>query len=87
MQGSEFLQGFRSADQSSFSNAWDEIQRPQGGVGPTNFPFEQPRLQQDFDGNLEKFFSIDMISLVHCSSSHVWFSGVFFYLDQQTCFL
>ncbi|GER52742.1 peroxisomal targeting signal 1 receptor [Striga asiatica] len=47
-QGSEFLQGFRSADQSRFSDAWDEIQR--APPGPTYFPLEKPRLPQDFDG-------------------------------------
>ena len=55
-QGSEFLRGFHSMDQNRFSDAWDDIQRPQiphfqGRTGPTNLPLEHARLQQDFDGN------------------------------------
>lgn len=55
-------------DQGRFSDAWDDIQRPQiphyqGRAGPSNFPLEQARLQQNFDGNSEvvKLFIIIMI--------------------------
>ncbi|KAL8469526.1 hypothetical protein ACS0TY_032392 [Phlomoides rotata] len=72
-QGSEFLQGFRSMDQSRFSNAWDEIQIPQGGAGPTNFPFEQPRLQQDFDGPPQRVLSNFLHSFLHSNHNGVPF--------------
>lgn len=72
-QGSKFLQDFRSVDQSSFSNAWDEIQRPQGIVGPTNFPFEQPRLQQDFDGPPQRVLSNFLHSFLHSNHNGVPF--------------
>ncbi|KAH6768159.1 peroxin 5 [Perilla frutescens var. frutescens] len=69
-QGSEFLQGFRSMDQSRFSDAWDDIQRPQiphyqGRAGPSNFPLQQSRLQQDFDGPPQKVLSNFLHSFLH----------------------
>lgn len=50
-------------DQGRFSDAWDDIQRPQiphfqGRAGPSNFPLEQSRLQQNFDGNLGSCLSL-----------------------------
>ncbi|KAI3456727.1 hypothetical protein Pfo_013390 [Paulownia fortunei] len=77
-QGSEFLQGFRSVDQSRFSDAWDEIQRPQiphyqGRDGLTSFPLEQPRLQQDFDGPPQRVLSNFLHSFLHSSHSSVPF--------------
>lgn len=63
-QGSEFLQGFRSADQNRFADAWDEIQRPQiphslGRDSMTNIPLEHGRIQPSLDGNPEMSFSIN----------------------------
>ncbi|PIN04354.1 TPR repeat-containing protein [Handroanthus impetiginosus] len=77
-QGSEFLQGFRSVDQSRFSDAWDEIQRPQiphyrGRDGLTNFPLEQPRLNQDFDGPPQRVLSNFLHSFLHSGHGSVPF--------------
>ncbi|KAL0353430.1 UNVERIFIED_CONTAM: Peroxisome biogenesis protein 5 [Sesamum angustifolium] len=72
LQGSEFLQGFRSVDQGRFSDAWDEIQRPQvphfqGRDGLTNFPLEQPLAQQNFDGPPQRVLSNFLHSFLHSS--------------------
>ncbi|KAH6822844.1 peroxin 5 [Perilla frutescens var. hirtella] len=69
-QVSEFLGGFRPMDQSRFSDAWNDIQRPQiphyqGRPGPSNFPLEQSRLQQDFDGPPQKVLSNFLHSFLH----------------------
>ncbi|XP_042011277.1 peroxisome biogenesis protein 5-like [Salvia splendens] len=69
-QGSEFLRGFHSMDQNRFSDAWDDIQRPQiphfqGRTGPTNLPLEHARLQQDFDGPPQKVLSNFLHSFLH----------------------
>lgn len=58
-QGSQFLQGFRSADQNRLADAWDEIQRPQlpfahGSQNMTNIPLEHARLQPDLNGNTKQ---------------------------------
>lgn len=50
VQGSEFLQGFRSADHNRLTEVWDEIQRPQGPYAQgrediANFPFEHAQIQ------------------------------------------
>ncbi|KAI3466355.1 hypothetical protein Pfo_023018 [Paulownia fortunei] len=71
-QGSEFLQGFRSVDQNRFADAWDEIQRPpihhyQGRDGLSNFPLEQTRLHQDFDGPPQRVLSNFLHSFLHSS--------------------
>lgn len=88
LQGSKFLQDFHSVDQSRFSNAWDEIQRPQiphyqGRPALANFPSEQPLHQQDFDGNFESFL---LLIWGHCSSRDFWFAIVFFYAGQHHLF-
>lgn len=56
-QGSEFFQGFRSADHNRLTEVWDEIQRPQGPYAQgrediANFPFEHPQIQpRELTGN------------------------------------
>ncbi|CAI9760343.1 unnamed protein product [Fraxinus pennsylvanica] len=71
-QGSEFLQGFRSADQNRFADAWHEIQRPQiphslGRDSMTNIPLEQGRLQPSLDGPPQRVLSSFLHSFVHSS--------------------
>ncbi|KAL0399025.1 UNVERIFIED_CONTAM: Peroxisome biogenesis protein 5 [Sesamum radiatum] len=78
LQGSEFLQGFRSVDQGQFSDAWDEIQRPQvphyqGRDGLTNFPLEQPLAQQNFDGPPQRVLSNFLHSFLHSSHGGIPF--------------
>ncbi|KAL6567660.1 Peroxisomal membrane signal receptor PTS1 [Orobanche gracilis] len=77
-QGSEFLQGFRSVDQSMFSDAWHEIQRAQlphyqGTDDPTYFPLEKPLIQQDFDGSPQRVLSNFLHTFLHSSHSSVPF--------------
>ncbi|KAL3851064.1 hypothetical protein ACJIZ3_012946 [Penstemon smallii] len=77
-QGSGFLQGFRSVDQNRFGDVWDEIQRPQipqfqGREGPTNFPLEQSRFQQDFDGPPQRVLSNFLHSFLHSSQGGIPF--------------
>nr|GMC72326.1 peroxisome biogenesis protein 5 [Ipomoea batatas]GME02833.1 peroxisome biogenesis protein 5 [Ipomoea batatas] len=50
LQGSEFLQGFRTADQNSFADVWDGIQRPQ--LPHSNFPLDNSQLQPELNGAL-----------------------------------
>lgn len=77
-QNSEFLRRFRSVEQSMFSDAWDDIQRPQiphyqGRTGPSNFPLEQPRLQQDFEGPPQKVLSNFLHSFLHSGHGSIPF--------------
>ncbi|XP_051124811.1 peroxisome biogenesis protein 5 isoform X2 [Andrographis paniculata] len=68
-QGSEFLQGFRSVDQNGFSDAWDEIQRPQipQFQGRDGLPLEQPFHQQDLIGPPQRVLSNFLHSFIHSS--------------------
>ncbi|KAK4491841.1 hypothetical protein RD792_002618 [Penstemon davidsonii] len=77
-QGSGFLQGFRSVDQNRFGDVWDEIQRPQipqfqGREGLTNFPLEQSRFQQDFNGPPQRVLSNFLHSFLHSSQGGIPF--------------
>ncbi|KAK3013345.1 hypothetical protein RJ639_008338 [Escallonia herrerae] len=62
-QGSEFLRGFRSADQNGFADAWDEIHNP-----PVHrFPLEHNQLQPELDGPPQRVLSSFLHSFVNCS--------------------
>lgn len=57
-QGSEFLRGFRSADQNGLADAWDEVQRshvplpPQANIPQLDHVYDRgPQLQPTLDGN------------------------------------
>lgn len=98
-QGSEFLRGFRSMDQSMLSDVWDDIQRPQvphfqGRTGPSNYPLEQPRLQQDFEGNfgnslsLLEIFSLQVVFAFALTRLFMRVNIIFLYIiNDQSCFL
>lgn len=77
-QGSQFLQGFRSADQNGLADAWDEIQRPQlpfahGSQNMTNIPLEHARLQPDLNGPPQQVLSSFLHSFVNSSHGGVPF--------------
>ncbi|EPS66664.1 peroxisomal targeting signal 1 receptor [Genlisea aurea] len=77
-QGSEFLKGFRSVDQSGFSDAWNEIRRPQipqyhVREGLFNIASAQPQLQQDFDGPPQRVLSNFLHSFLHTSHGGIPF--------------
>lgn len=62
LQGSEFLRGFRSADQNGFTDAWDEIQHQSHGP-PFDHFYDRaaaPQLQPTLDGT----FFFNVISLL-----------------------
>lgn len=70
-QGSEFLRGFRSADQNGLAAAWDEIHNPQapqfqGRGSLTNFPLEHNRVQPYLDGKEE------LLCFSFGCSAHIW---------------
>ncbi|PHT35472.1 Peroxisome biogenesis protein 5 [Capsicum baccatum] len=78
IQGSQFLQGFRSADQNRLADAWDEIQRPQlpfahGSQNMTNIPLEHARLQPDLNGPPQQVLSSFLHSFVNSSHGGVPF--------------
>lgn len=57
-QGSEFLRGFRSADQNGLADAWDEVQRShvplptQANIPQLDHVYDRgPQLQPTLDGN------------------------------------
>ncbi|KAM7492831.1 hypothetical protein LguiA_035752 [Lonicera macranthoides] len=77
-QGSEFLRGFRSADQNGLAAAWDEIHNPQapqfqGRGSPTNFPLEHNRLQPDLGGPPQRVLSSFLHSFVNSTHGGVPF--------------
>lgn len=74
-QGSEFLRGFRSADQNGFADVWDEIQHQ--SLGP---PFDHfsdraaaPQLQPTLDGPPQRVLSSFLHSFVESSRSGIPF--------------
>lgn len=70
-QGSDFLDGFRSADQNGFTDAWDEIQRFHGPLPPqANIP---PQLQPTLDGPPQRVLSSFLHSFVDSSRSGIPF--------------
>lgn len=78
IQGSQFLQGFRSADQNRLADAWDEIQRPQlpfahGSQNMTNIPLEHARLQPDLNGPPQQVLSSFLHSFVNSGHGGVPF--------------
>ncbi|KAK4344471.1 hypothetical protein RND71_034647 [Anisodus tanguticus] len=78
IQGSQFLQGFRSADQNRLADAWDEIQRPQlpfahGSQNMTNIPLQHARLQSDLNGPPQQVLSSFLHSFVNSSHGGVPF--------------
>ncbi|XP_015055600.1 peroxisome biogenesis protein 5 [Solanum pennellii] len=78
IQGSQFLQGFRSADQNKLADAWDEIQRPQlpfphGSQNMTNIPLEHARLQPDLNGPPQQVLSSFLHSFVNSGHGGVPF--------------
>ncbi|KAJ8534391.1 hypothetical protein K7X08_016119 [Anisodus acutangulus] len=78
IQGSQFLQAFRSADQNRLADAWDEIQRPQlpfahGSQNMTNIPLEHARLQSDLNGPPQQVLSSFLHSFVNSSHGGVPF--------------
>lgn len=67
-QGSEFLKGFRSADQHRLADVWDEIQRPQ-----VNFPPEHMQRQPDTNGPPQRVLSSFLHSFVNSSQAGIPF--------------
>lgn len=87
-QGSEFLRGFRAADQNGLADAWDEIQRPQVAPPPQQLDHMGPQLQPTLDGKLHLLRSklIAQFCLEHqLKERHISYQR--FYLRfEVTCF-
>nr|GMC69972.1 peroxisome biogenesis protein 5 [Ipomoea batatas] len=71
LQGSEFLQGFRTADQNSFADVWDGIQRPQ--LPHSNFPLDNSQLQPELNGPPQRVLSNFLHSFVNSSHGGIPF--------------
>lgn len=79
-QGSEFLEGFHSADHNRLTEVWDEIQRPQGPPYAqgrediTKFPFEHAQIQPpELTGPPQRVLSSFLHSFVNSSHGSVPF--------------
>ncbi|XP_019185113.1 PREDICTED: peroxisome biogenesis protein 5 [Ipomoea nil] len=71
LQGSEFLEGFRTADQNSFADVWDGIQRPQ--LPHSNFPLDNSQLQPELNGPPQRVLSNFLHSFVNSSHGGIPF--------------